>query len=218
MELDRETRTGLNLSETAELLQYLHTGDACREIVARAQLGSTERPLAGDGIYQLDVLLNGVLLIPSSRVQLPSGQGQAIAIGRPIIIEAGDTIRVMALGLPADVSVDTETVLLDVTPLRQAEFVGVGLVFVDHNYGMVDNLRITDPAGAGLGGATIFAYLAEDYDQGRRAGAARKGQATTDAAGRWRNGMYLDPAEYVFAASHEGYIMGSRRLFIASEA
>lgn len=66
---------------------------------------------------------------------------------------------------------------------------GSGNTVVNHNTGGTDALRFVDGAGAGIEGATIMAYVKEDYDDGIY---TMRGQATTGADGRWTANLMLD--------------------------
>lgn len=66
---------------------------------------------------------------------------------------------------------------------------GAGAIPVNHNTGGTDNLRFVDGAGAGIEGATIMAYVKEDYDDGIF---TMRGQAVTGADGRWMGNLMLD--------------------------
>lgn len=66
---------------------------------------------------------------------------------------------------------------------------GAGSIPVNHNTGGTDALRFVDGSGAGIEGATIMAYVKEDYDGGVF---TMRGMATTGADGRWTSNLMLD--------------------------
>jgi len=74
---------------------------------------------------------------------------------------------------------------------------GFGAVGVDHNFGGLDALRVTDNVGAGISGVNIQAYLKTDYENGNRVSNFVKGQATTGTDGRWLSTIALDPGTYI---------------------
>jgi hypothetical protein len=66
---------------------------------------------------------------------------------------------------------------------------GSGSIPVNHNTGGTDALRFVDGSGAGIEGATIMAYVKEDYDDGVF---TMRGMVTTGADGRWTSNLMLD--------------------------
>ena len=73
---------------------------------------------------------------------------------------------------------------------------GGGDTAVNHDTGGAGNLTYEYPAGTGVGGATVRAYISTEYAAGGR---AVRGEAITADDGTWLTDMYLDPGEtYVF--------------------
>lgn len=66
---------------------------------------------------------------------------------------------------------------------------GSGSVPVNHNTGGTDALRFVDGSGAGIEGASVVAYVKEDYDDGIF---TMRGQVATGADGRWTSNLMLD--------------------------
>jgi hypothetical protein len=80
---------------------------------------------------------------------------------------------------------------------------------VSGNYEYADGVR---PPGlgplpdefAGTISCVIRAFLADDYDAGRRTAVHVKGETTTNVAGRWVNPLLLDPGDYVLLVARQG--------------
>lgn len=85
------------------------------------------------------------------------------------------------------------------------QVIGPGTIPVNHNYGGTDNLRVLDPAGNGVDNVLIYAYLAEDYNAGRRTMNYVVARSITTADGRWERDMYLDAGVYVLVFFKQGY-------------
>ena len=81
--------------------------------------------------------------------------------------------------------------------------VGQGSVSIDHNYGGTDNYRVT-ASGTPLADVDIRAFVATDYDAGRKANRYIVGQTVTSTDGRWRSVIRLNPGEYTLEFSKKG--------------
>jgi hypothetical protein len=79
---------------------------------------------------------------------------------------------------------------------------GDGAIVVGDDYGGGD-YRV-ESAGIPVDDAVIRAFLADDYDAGRRTAVHVKGETTTDVAGRWINPLLLDPGDYVLLVARQG--------------
>lgn len=79
-----------------------------------------------------------------------------------------------------------------------------GTVIITQDYGGVGELSATDVYGAGIGGATVTAFLAADWATNGR-NATPKAQVTTTASGQWATGMILGLGSYVLLYSDRGY-------------
>ena len=73
---------------------------------------------------------------------------------------------------------------------------GVGARSVDHNYGGTDALRYVAPGGAGIAGASIWAFNASDYSAGHTSAGFVIATATTGSDGRWLAPMMLNAGSY----------------------
>lgn len=143
MELQHTTLFGVDLSSEAEVLSYRYTGEEPIEVVARIQLGLPPGGLSGiGGGYQLNFYLNNVVIEPVSIMTLAAGLTSTFMVGRVVPLESNDLVSLRVIGLPQDTSVDTDSTLRNVTPLRYEEIGGSGIVAIDHNYGGLDNLTV----------------------------------------------------------------------------
>lgn len=200
-------KVGLNLTAEVEVFGYTYPGPTPREVLARVSLGDAVNPLSGvGGTYTVRVYVNNVLISPDSQVPVNPGLLAAMVVSRPVPLMGDDVISIRAVGLPQDVAVNTVTTLLDMTPAQAQDLVGSGAVVVDHNYGGVDNLTVRTPDGAGVGGATVLAYLAADYAAGNRTPPFVKGSATTDSLGHWSCPLMLDPGSYTLLVYKQGAV------------
>lgn len=77
------------------------------------------------------------------------------------------------------------------------EAVGDGSVYVNHDYGGNDALRIVDQFGVGLDNATVRVYTADDYAAENTAISFVVAETRTDVNGRWEDALMLDPGDYV---------------------
>lgn len=74
---------------------------------------------------------------------------------------------------------------------------GEGCVRVDHDHGEQSALVYQAEDCCPISGATIKAFLKDDWDNGLRTDAYVKATSQTDATGAWVWAMQLDPATYV---------------------
>lgn len=86
---------------------------------------------------------------------------------------------------------------------------GGGAVAVDHDTGGADALRYVDGGGAGVGGATVRAYVSADYVAGAY---VDRGRTATKSDGRWAAPLYLDPGvPYTLTFAKPGAYQLSKR-------
>ena len=205
LDLKTDSRSGLNLSAETEVLNYTYAGSTPVEVEARVQAGVPPRTLSGvGGTYTVNFYINGVVISPASQVTVLGGVLTTILASRTVPLVSGESVSVRVRGLAGDTNVDTVTILRDVTPIRASDIVGAGLVLVDHNYGGADALTYQTAGGQGIAGATILAFLADDYNLGNRSAAYVLGRSTTDSNGRWTQSMGLGPGTYVLLYSKPG--------------
>lgn len=77
-----------------------------------------------------------------------------------------------------------------------------GRIAVDHNTGGTDAMRYIDEEGAGIAGATIRAYVTEDYDAGVY---DLRAKTVTGDDGRWKTPLYLsDGVPYTIVFEKDG--------------
>lgn len=121
----------------------------------------------------------------------------------PTIDETNTTGQLLlhATGAGA-VPVDVLVTVVDewAKPADVQSIAGDGDVPIDHNTGGSDALRIVSE-GVGVDDVVITAYLKSDYNAGVR---IRRGWATTDATGRWKQPMMLDAGAYILVAEKPG--------------
>lgn len=207
MELQHTTLFGVDLSSEAEVLSYRYTGEEPIEVVARIQLGLPPGGLSGiGGGYQLNFYLNNVVIEPVSIMTLAAGLTSTFMVGRVVPLESNDLVSLRVIGLPQDTSVDTDSTLRNVTPLRYEEIGGSGIVAIDHNYGGLDNLTVETYAGVRLSEVIIWAYRREDYEAGNYNISFVLGQSTTNQNGQWVAPIMLDPGDYTLLVFKQGVI------------
>lgn len=195
MELDRETRTGVNISTEAEVLNFVNSGSA-REIVARIKLGTVAQPIAGNGSYTIRIYVDGIRSVPESPITVPAGVTQAIAVSRPVMIDEDEVVSVRVLGVAGDTAVTLTTILRDATAVTQTDLLGEGPTQVDHNYGGADNLSYKTSGNVGIVGADVRIYTTEDYDAGNTANENIVARTTTTVGGRWSRPVMLESGSY----------------------
>lgn len=202
MELDRESKTSLNITSEAEVLSY--TSASMREVMARVQLGTAGQPIVGNGSYHMRLYVNSVRVVPDSPVSVPSGVTSAISNSRAVVLDTGETLSVRVVGLGGDTAVSTITILRDATAISVSDVTGGGLVTVNHNYGGTDVLAYKTSGGQGIVGASITAYLKSDYDAGNRSSNYVVGRSTTVNNGRWATDILLNPQTYTVVFFKQG--------------
>lgn len=110
-----------------------------------------------------------------------------------------DTGEVELLSVSAAVNPEeAENDKLELAKLNALPTTGDGAVPVNHNYGGTDALRYVTSSGAGIGDASVRAYLAVDYTAGHTEPSFVIATTTTGADGRWRQTLMLDTATYTF--------------------
>lgn len=120
MILDNETKIELDISSEAEVLNFPHTGAFPKNITARVVLGSTTNGIVGGGSYTLTIYINGIQVSPIS-VNSVTAISRTVFESRILSILPGDTISFRVTGLAGDISVDTDSTIIDYTPFTQAE-------------------------------------------------------------------------------------------------
>lgn len=209
MELVRTAKTAVSIAAALELLTYTYSSADPIEVLARVDLGSDDRPVAGGGVYIVDFYINDVVVVPRSQLQVDSGVTRTIAVSKQIALVQGDVVSIRATGLGADTAVDTVASLRDVTPVRKSELFGLGTVLVDDSYGGTNDdpypLSCVYPAdGPGIAGVEIRFYLKADYDAGRRQNGFVVARSETGPDGRWLRPVMLDPGSYTLVALKPG--------------
>jgi hypothetical protein len=197
------------------VLTYTNVTGRDLAVLARAELGSDAQPVAGSGLYGLRATINGHVMFPDSLIPI-GAEPKAGVQSRLLTVRIDETIIVQVQGLPADTAVDVTAILMDATPALLSELIGEGPIPVDHNYGGADNLRVLDPGGAAIQGASITAYLSAEYDAGNRGSSFIRGRSSTDANGRWRSAMSLFPADYTLITVKPGYTLPTTTLLTVS--
>jgi hypothetical protein len=91
---------------------------------------------------------------------------------------------------------------------------GTGGVVVTEDTGGANNLAAVDPAGAGIAGVTVRAYLATEWAADPTTAPVR-GQQSTTSTGEWAGPMYLDVGTYTFVFSIAGYSTGEKTQVVA---
>lgn len=214
MELDRETRTSIDISSEIEVLSYVSTVQ--QDVIARIQLGTDAEPIVGDGSYYLRIYVDGVRIVPDNVINVAAGVTKIVASSRPLLIDAAETMSVRILGLGGDTSVTVTTIVQDVTPAAVSDFMGTGVVFVDHDYGGIDNLAYKTAGLIGIDNADITVYLKSDYDAGNRDSEYVKGRTFTDVNGRWLRAIMLDPETYTAIYYKQGAYGPNRKNFVVT--
>lgn len=193
MELQRTSTPNLNITSEAQVFSYTYTGASPLEVIARIDMGDVTKPIQGNGTYVMNFYINGVLVTPTSSTLVPVGVTKTIVVSRPVPIYTNDTVTLKVIGLAGDTSVDLLATLRTATPLQKTDIYGTGPVAVDQNYGGTNALAYLTALGAGIIGASIFAYLTSDYNAGNRGQAFLQGRTLTVAGGAWQAPLMLTP-------------------------
>jgi len=204
--LSQQINNDTNIDPSGQILLYTNATDAEVVILCEIELGNDADPIVGGGVYSVRAAIDDVEIIPDSQVIARSGQTKVVIQSRHLVLAAGATIKLLALGRTGDVDVYSRVTIYDVTPLRNTDLFGTGTVVVDHNYGGADTLRIATAAGVGIQDAEIRAYLATDYDNNQRNPTTVRGKTNTDVNGRWRSVLMLAIGTYKLLISKPSQI------------
>lgn len=132
-------------------------------------------PVAGTVAAELDAILAGIAALPSSGTIADAVWDELVA-GHAIAGSYGKTLPTF-LG------------------------VGLGAVFVNHDTGGVDNLKMRDAATlASIQEGVVRIFLKADWDAGNRSTGFVKAWWSTDVNGRAVNGCFLSAATYTAVA------------------
>jgi hypothetical protein len=200
--LKREEHLGVDISTALTVLTYTRPAAATPVIVIpRVDLGvPVGGPVVGGGIYEGHALVDDNQVTPKSSILFDSGQTKGILQGRPITLEPEDVLTLTVTGQPGDTAVNVSSALHDATPIQAEDLdglIGSGVIEVDHDTGGTDNLQYVTANGIGIDNATIYAFLRDDWNAGKRDYDAVRAQSITDVEGRWERPMLLDPNWYV---------------------
>jgi hypothetical protein len=210
--LAREEHLTLNITGAGgTVLSYTNNGDTPRITICRVALGNTPHPIAGSTTYAVAATINGRRISPDSRIVVPAGVINTVVQSRELLIAAGDVVRVFVIGPNTDLAVYTLAELMDLTPITRAETVGSGAIAVDHNYGGAEQLAFQTADHRGIENATVQAFLAVDWNAGRRTANYVQGATTTISQGHWLSPIMLDPGSYVLLYFREGVYKPSTR-------
>lgn len=211
MELKRETHFNLDITSETEILTYTYTGSDLREVIARVDLGTDSKPIAGNGMYSVKFYIDDVLITPNNDIVVPAGVTKTIIISRAVPIEVDDVVSVSVVGLGGDTSVDTVVSLRDVTPIKVEDVTGDGSVVIDQDYESTDALSYKTAEGVGIASATILVYLTSDYILNNRSNAFVIAKTTTVTGGKWAFALKLDPEDYTLIYYRTGAYGPDRR-------
>lgn len=204
--LRKEVIPSIDISAENTVLTYTHPTTAKSAIVLpRVSLAG----VAGGGVYTITAKVDGDNVTPPSGITVPTGPSDIVLQSRHVTLEPGDVFTITVVGQVTDTDVASDTILMDATPIREAEFddiiddindaIGAGSatsVPVDHNFGDPDKYAYHTAQGVGIADATIRAYFTSDYNANRRTNEFAVGSTTTDANGRWRNPIVLEIGVY----------------------
>jgi hypothetical protein len=211
MELARTAKTGISIADEKEVLSYTHDGKVA-EVIARVDLDD----IAGGSAYVLNFYIDGVVVSPSSVLEVADGRTRTIMISRQIPLEPGDEVSIRVTGVAGDTSVSVTTTLRDATPAKTSDLVGEGTVAVDHDYGGADNMTVMTSDGRRIDRAAVWVFRREDYDNGRRDQRYALSQIETDVNGRWKLPAMLDPGDYTAYVFKRGVIKPKANEFTVS--
>jgi hypothetical protein len=206
-ELQRTQSIGISIVNEQEVLNYVYTDAKPIEVIARLDLGITINniagPIAGGGAYLLKMYVNNILVTPIT-TDLVDPISATVVASRPLPIYSGDVVSIRVVGQLTDQHINVLATLRLFTPAQLSDLIGSGHVVVDHNYGGTDNLTVVSTTGARVANATISAFLASDYNAGRRTSAFVVGMTTTDVNGHWVQPLLLDPGAYILLVYKQG--------------
>lgn len=203
-ELYRETHLAIDISAQTTVLTYTYAGDLPKIILARVELGSDTKPIVGGQNYSIIAKIDDVPVTPVSSILVPTGQTKAIMSSRSLPIEVGDVLTIQVIGAGGDTDTRAISFLIDATPAMVTELTGVGDVLVDHDYSGPDSLSYKKSNGQGIADALIWAFLASDYNNGRRSRDFVLAESQTDINGRWIRPMLLNSESYVLLYYKQG--------------
>jgi hypothetical protein len=92
----------------------------------------------------------------------------------------------------------------------------LGLVYVDHDYGGTDALKVVDTEGVAEADTTIRAYLTTNWDGGNRSADYLLGEDETDADGHWLRGMYLPTGDITLVFIKTGHYLKTVEITVAA--
>lgn len=114
---------------SAELQVFSYTWrDVQQAFLLSVIVGDAANPIAGNGLYALNIYQNGQPVVPGTQMQVPAGQTQVIFPARSLLLSTNDVVTVGLIGLAADASVDVVTELLTNGPPQGVSFAADGSV------------------------------------------------------------------------------------------
>ena len=201
----RTVHAGIDISSSFTLLTYTHVGDKPISVLPRVELGDSTKPIVGGGnVYDVITRVNGSIITPLSKLKVPTGQTEAVLMGRDVVLEVDDVVQINVIGAAGDDDVNVIISLFDATPAQIEDFIGTGAVLVDHNYGGTNTLQAVDGLGAGIDNTSIRGFLTADWSAGNRGANYVRATTTTVADGTWRHPMMLDPGTYTLLYYKQG--------------
>ena len=182
----RIAHAGVDISSAFTLVTHTHAGTKPIAVVPRVELGDSAKPITG------------------SKLKVPTGQTEAVLMGRAVVLEVGDEIEIDVIGEDGDTDVNVIVSLFDSTPAQIEDFIGTGAVLVDHDYGGANTLQAVDGLGAGIDNTSIRGFLTTDWTAGNRGAGYVRATTTTIADGTWSHPMMLDPGTYTLLYYKQG--------------
>lgn len=195
-----------DLTSPVAVGSYTHPATASPVMITvRLKIGDVTNPASGGTGYSIAKTIDGVYAAFSISSNTPGGVTEMYTPidinGFGIVLGPGETMEVSVSGGGGDVAVYVETCFIDPFDFDLGLFLGDGSVPVNHDYGGVDTLQYNTEYGAPISDARVVVYTKADYDAGNRNTADIRGQTLTDANGRWRNTIMLEPDTYVLVFS-----------------
>jgi hypothetical protein len=193
--IDSNTFNGSIATEATVMSYTANTVD--RMVVVRVELGSPTGPIAGNGLYTINILINDKILVPISTFNVPNGISQAVSVSKNLTLAATESLVVTVLGQAGDTTnVDVITSIYDATPVSPTDLTGNGAVLVNHDYPTNDAMTLLDGASQPIVGACIYIYTATDYTAGDLGPTFIVGKSVTTTGGKWLRPISLDPGDY----------------------
>jgi hypothetical protein len=153
--IDSNTFNGSIATEATVMSYTANTVD--RMVVVRVELGSPTGPIAGNGLYTINILINDKILVPISTFNVPNGISQAVSVSKNLTLAATESLVVTVLGQAGDTTnVDVITSIYDATPVSPTDLTGNGAVLVNHDYPTNDAMTLLDGASQPIVGACIY--------------------------------------------------------------